>query len=133
MQEISNSLRQRFRVRVDPQVHPDADLLSAYIEKGLARRERTQVVQHLAACRHCREIVALSLPDVAPQPRSWFSRAWQDVVYFWARAISSLDWRSGLGWAAGMASMVAAVTLLVEEPWRSRVEPNMAHPDVISN
>jgi hypothetical protein len=43
--------------------HPDADLLTAFAEQSLAAVERTRVLQHLAACGECRDIVALALPE----------------------------------------------------------------------
>jgi hypothetical protein len=45
--------------------HPDANLLTAFLERTLTERERTQVLNHLAECVDCREIVALSLPAEA--------------------------------------------------------------------
>jgi len=42
--------------------HPDADLLTAFAEHSLGGRERAHVVEHLARCGDCREIVALALP-----------------------------------------------------------------------
>src|SRR5258708_34916513 len=42
--------------------HRDADLLTAFAERSLAGRERARVVEHLARCGDCREIVALALP-----------------------------------------------------------------------
>lgn len=42
--------------------HPDADVLTAFAERSLADSERAPVLQHLAHCGDCREIVALALP-----------------------------------------------------------------------
>src|SRR5258708_53975 len=42
--------------------HPDADLLTAFVERALPDRERGTVLTHLAACAPCREIVALAQP-----------------------------------------------------------------------
>ena len=42
--------------------HPDADLLTAFAEQSLDESERDHVMEHLARCHDCREIVALSLP-----------------------------------------------------------------------
>jgi Photosynthesis system II assembly factor YCF48/Putative zinc-finger len=42
--------------------HPDADLLTAFAERSLAARERDHVLEHLAQCGDCREVVALALP-----------------------------------------------------------------------
>ena len=43
-------------------VHPDADLLTAFSEQLLTGREREGVVEHLARCGDCREVVAFALP-----------------------------------------------------------------------
>jgi hypothetical protein len=42
--------------------HPDADLLTAFAEHSLAARERDRVLEHLARCADCREVVVLALP-----------------------------------------------------------------------
>ena len=44
--------------------HPDADQISAFVEHALAAHEREQMLDHLAVCRECRAIVALSLPEI---------------------------------------------------------------------
>jgi hypothetical protein len=45
--------------------HPDADLLTAFAEQALvAASEREDVLQHLALCADCREVVALALPEI---------------------------------------------------------------------
>jgi Photosynthesis system II assembly factor YCF48/Putative zinc-finger len=43
--------------------HPDPDAMTAFVERSLNARERDQVLGHLAQCRDCREVVALSLPQ----------------------------------------------------------------------
>ena len=53
--------------------HPDADLLTAFAEHSLAAGERDHVLEHLARCGDCREVVALALPateaiSLAPSP-----------------------------------------------------------------
>jgi hypothetical protein len=53
-----------------PAVHPDADQLSAFVEHALPAHERNDVLAHLAACRDCRETVAMALP-----PAEVFERA----------------------------------------------------------
>ncbi|HEY7403331.1 MAG TPA: YCF48-related protein, partial [Candidatus Angelobacter sp.] len=53
------------------EVHPDADTLTALTEQLLPVAERQQVLAHLAACGQCREVFALSqpqLPELVPQP-----------------------------------------------------------------
>ena len=110
MQEISNSLRQRLRARPEPKVHPDPDLLTAFTEQALTPKERTQVVQHLAECSYCREIVSLSLPEVQAPPVAVQA------------AGRSRWWAPAYRWAAVAATVAIAATLVVEKPWRSRFE-----------
>ena len=107
MQEISNSLRQRLKARPEPKVHPDLDLLTAFIEQVLPEAERSQVVQHLADCGYCREIVALSLPE--PQP---------DQVAAAPAPRRTIWWVPAYRWAAVAATVAIAATLVVEKPWK---------------
>jgi hypothetical protein len=46
--------------------HPDADLLTAFAEQSLAGRERDHVLEHLARCGDCRDVVSLALPATEP-------------------------------------------------------------------
>lgn len=99
-------MRQRLKARPEPKVHPDPDLLTAYIERALPPGERSQVVQHLAECGYCREIVSLSLPgqpeQVVAPPVPVRSRWWNPVYR----------------WGAVAATIAVAVTLVVEKPWK---------------
>jgi hypothetical protein len=71
MENVPNIVRERLRaVRVDAN-HPDADVLTAFAERSLAEGERTGVMEHLALCSDCRDVLALALPateatEVAP-------------------------------------------------------------------
>jgi hypothetical protein len=58
--------------------HPDANLLTAFSERSLPERERTSVLEHLARCGECREIVALGLPANEPvdQSAKYPARPW---------------------------------------------------------
>ena len=40
--------------------HPDAESLSAFSERALEGRERSEVLAHLAVCGRCRQVVALA-------------------------------------------------------------------------
>jgi len=42
--------------------HPEADLLTAFAEHALVGRERDRIVEHLARCGDCRDVVMLALP-----------------------------------------------------------------------
>ena len=46
--------------------HPDADVLAAFSERALPERERSQVLEHLARCGECRDVIALALPAEEP-------------------------------------------------------------------
>lgn len=100
-------MRQRLRARPEPAVHPDPDLLTAYIEQALPPVERSQVVQHLADCGYCREIVSLSLPE--PQPEQIAAPA----------AVRSRWWVPAYRWAAVAATLAIAATLVIEKPWKT--------------
>jgi Putative zinc-finger len=104
MQEISSLLRQRLAARQAPQTHPDPDLLTAYVEQALGETERAQVVQHLAACSHCREVVSLSLPEQPAQP---VLPAPADTRF----------WLPAFRWTAVAATIGIAAALVIEKPW----------------
>src|SRR5579872_3881120 len=65
MSDISNIVRRRLEATSVPQVHPEPDILAAYLERSLTEAERTEVVRHLAVCADCREVALLSLPALA--------------------------------------------------------------------
>jgi len=102
--------------------HPDPDVVTAFAEQALSAAEREAVLQHLAGCGTCRELVALSIPPMesgtqplgaedsepaaptassarrkASRPRSWW--AW-----------------SGWRWAALAAGIVVAGGILLIHP-----------------
>ena len=62
MQNVPNTVRHRLKVAT-PASHPDADTLTAFSERLLPEAERAVVVEHLARCGDCREVVALALPE----------------------------------------------------------------------
>ncbi len=67
MTELPRIVRDRLRMQASGKVdlHPDADLLTAFSERTLTENERQQVMAHLALCADCRHAVALATP---PQP-----------------------------------------------------------------
>src|SRR6267378_4457025 len=108
---MSNSLRQRLGAGPEPQLHPDSDLLTAYVERSLAPAEQADMVRHLAACSWCREVVALSLPEAQVMPA--------------AVAVSRRPsfWLPALRWSAVAATVLIGATLLIEKPWKSGPTP----------
>ena len=105
------------------QAHPDADLLTAFAEQALSAAEREGVLEHLALCGDCREVIALALPavDIVAVPIAAESeavratavpakaeRSWLRIVVWPKFAWPSLRWAA---LAAGVA-VVASVLLL---------------------
>jgi hypothetical protein len=62
MQNVPKIVRQRLHAATPAVNHPDADALTAFAERSLPEAERTVVLEHLARCGDCRDIVALALP-----------------------------------------------------------------------
>jgi hypothetical protein len=90
MEPIPQIVRQRMQAAPKPEVHPDPDVLTALTEKALNERERDQVLQHLAVCADCREILAVAQPQAElqyaavavaaslpnPTRHGWFRGSW---------------------------------------------------------
>jgi Photosynthesis system II assembly factor YCF48/Putative zinc-finger len=75
MEQLPKIVRQRLQATASAGVHPDPDLLTAFVEKSLKERESAQVLQHLAQCADCRNVVSLAMPEiVVPSTRSVRSR-----------------------------------------------------------
>jgi hypothetical protein len=62
MQELPNIVRERLKVSRPTAAHPDPDVLTAFAERVLPESERAVVMEHLARCHDCRDILALALP-----------------------------------------------------------------------
>lgn len=105
---ISNTLRQRLAARPAPQVHPEADMLAAYVEQALPAAERDQIVLHLADCAECREVAALSLPMQPDTQAAHHLPAGRSL------------WWIGLRWASLAATIVIVAVLAIKQPWRGR-------------
>jgi len=79
MHNLPKIVRDRMTTAPPVTHHPDADVLTAFAEKSLPALERDSVLEHLGRCRECRDVVALSLPEIAtqtvivPARTSWFS------------------------------------------------------------
>ena len=121
MTEVPKIVYDRLHAAVPEQTHPEADLLTAFAEQALSATERDGVLQHLALCGDCREVVALALPaadlaplQTAPQTanedgaRRTGSRAGTPASHKLSFAWPTLRWAA---LAAGVA--VAAAVLLV--------------------
>jgi Putative zinc-finger len=123
MTEVPKIVYDRLRAALPEQAHPDVDLLSAFAEQALSATEREGVLQHLALCGDCREVVALALPaaDVA-RPQTAPQTADEDgarrtVSRAGSRASRKLSfaWPT-LRWAALAAGVVVAAAVLLVHP-----------------
>jgi Photosynthesis system II assembly factor YCF48 len=66
MQNVPKIVTERLKAATPAVNHPDPDVLTAFTERSLPDRERSIVLEHLARCGDCREIVALALPATEP-------------------------------------------------------------------
>lgn len=115
MAELPKIVAQRLRTTPST-AHPDADVITAFVEKSLSEREREQVLGHMAECHACREVMAFSFPQ-----QQMTARKVPSVPPAW------LTWPA-LRWGALAACVVvvgAAVTLHRE----SRPVPSVERSD----
>ena len=68
MEQLPKIVQRRLRATAKPGIHPDPDRLAAFVEKSLTDRERSQVLQHLADCADCRDVMSLAMPEIASPP-----------------------------------------------------------------
>ncbi|MGO8793380.1 MAG: YCF48-related protein [Candidatus Sulfotelmatobacter sp.] len=97
MQNVPQSVINRLRSQASDS-HPDADLLTAFAEQTLAESERDHVMEHLARCGDCREVVALAMP------------AFEEVVGVNPTRVTHSNWFT---WPVFRWSFVAAGILAV--------------------
>jgi hypothetical protein len=81
MQDVPKIVRERLKIATPAVNHPGADALTAFAEHSLPGIERDLVLEHLARCGDCREVVALALPATEPvqtvvSPSSHPSSGW---------------------------------------------------------
>ncbi len=134
MPEISSLLRQRLQAGENTRLqHPDADTLTAYVEQLLPAPERKLVLEHIAVCGDCREIVFLATPEDAlvsgPEAAGLEPVAPEAVSPSPARRL----WfqTPGFGLAASIAAMAVAVTLVMELPHKN--QPFSSSPATVAN
>ncbi|MGB8985666.1 MAG: YCF48-related protein [Candidatus Sulfotelmatobacter sp.] len=63
MQGVPQFVLKHLREKAAAGAHPDPDLLTAFAEQSLLEGERARVMEHLAACGDCRDVLALALPE----------------------------------------------------------------------
>lgn len=112
MSEIPKFVQSRLS-RPVPGSHPDADMLTAFVERALPDAERTKVLEHLARCADCRDVVALAQPEITGPTQAVLVPSKGNL----------LRWPV-MRWAAVAACLVigAAISLQV-------LTPKLAHDD----
>jgi hypothetical protein len=107
MEDVPKIVLKRLQETSAPGPHPDADLLTAFAEQSLAESERARVMDHLARCSDCRDVLALALPamelvavaasaadaSTTPARRRWF--AWP--VLRWGVAAAGIIALASIG------------------------------------
>jgi hypothetical protein len=103
MEGLPKIAKGRMLRRQGSQAHPDAGMLTAFLEQALAEGERDQVLSHLAVCPECRDVARLA----SPQPE-----AMQPVL---ALPAARRRWsRPGLWqWGAAAAAVVVVTSAVV--------------------
>lgn len=112
MAEVPKIVRERLR-RASPGIHPDADTLAAFAERALRERERGTILEHLAGCRDCREILAVAAP--VPEGAQAAVRSWPRPWLRWP----------ALRWGFATAGIAVVASLGVVEHQR-HIHPSMA-------
>lgn len=136
MPEIANLLRQRLASGAAPWVwaeasHPDADTLTAYVEQLLPAFERAQILEHVAACSHCREVVALAM--CLPEPDGLDTAG--AVVIAPAsprRRFLSWSWNPRLGFAASFAILAVVASVVLIRPKKGPAPVEQAKSDIVA-
>ncbi len=101
MEQLPKIVRNRLP-GVAASAHPDADLLTAFVEGSVSEHERRQVAAHLVSCPECRQIVALAIPE----PASVAATPVREPMKPWLR------WQV-LRWAAVAACLVVVGAAVV--------------------
>ena len=96
----------------ETQAHPDADMLTAYMEHALAPAESKTVVAHLAVCEPCREVVVLSQALMAqPETQAVLTPA---PVARWRRLLTPV-----FGAAAAVVAMAVIAFMVFQLPQKN--------------
>jgi hypothetical protein len=74
---------------IQPDIHPDADSLNAFVERVLPEAEHERVLEHLAGCAGCRDVVYLTrqmaaieaAPAPVPQVKTEPQRGWWSPLF----------------------------------------------------
>lgn len=141
MPELTKFARQRLSQNQAPETHPDAGMLTGFMENALPPRLRSEVTAHLSYCAACRGVLRLALPQQQPE-------AVQEVVWAtprrqvwsilrWASVAASTAVVAGTVWLAqapkaGVGSSKSATPAQVATA-TTPVRPQLAQPEISSS
>lgn len=115
MHSEPNPFRRELAKDRPSQPHPDADILTAFAEGSLLNRERTDVLEHLATCAECRDVVNMSItaaPEVMAERTA-------------SASLAGSGYRQWMPWAAGVAAcLVVVATVMVAHHRLSKPGPS---------
>jgi hypothetical protein len=127
---VYDRLRAGLRGGSVPEVaHPDPDVLTSFAEHSLAAAERESVLQHLARCGDCRELVALSIPPLESGAQPVTVEESESAVTVAGSARGKAGGRRswfvwpGLRWAALAAGLIVAGGILLIHPGKPTAVP----------
>jgi len=121
MQDVPKIVLKRLQETAGAEAHPDADLLTAFAEKSLGESERTGVMEHLARCSDCREVVALALPANEAVAVAATSRPSRSGWFSWP----------GLRWGVAIAGIIAIASFGVLQ-YRQRQKSEILNSNLIA-
>lgn len=134
MEKVPKIVEERLKVAVAALDHPDPDALTAFSERALPEPERKQVLEHLARCAECREVIALALPAEEPMavapPMLARSMTWPRLR--WALAATGIVLVGAFGAlryrAASHPATVASYVAPKSREVAQQPEPQLATP-----
>jgi len=103
MSNFTSLVKQGLAAAPQGQDHPDANLLSGFAEKTLGAKERLSVLEHLAWCGSCREILSWSFPPATTT---------DPVVVVSKAGASWMRWPV-LRWTAAAACLVVVGAVII--------------------
>jgi hypothetical protein len=113
---------------IQPDIHPDADSLNAFAERVLPDAERTRILEHMAGCARCRDIVYLAQqmadvegePSPAAEPKAGPRPGWLSPLF--------TGWR--IAWIPAAALAAVGGILIWVHPRSERATIDMAKVSV---
>lgn len=144
MTGVPNIVKQRLQATVKPGVHPDPDLLAAFLERSLTQPEQNHILRHLSECAECREVMAVAVPEqldvtetirVRPSWFSWPVLRWGAVAacVVVVGAAISLHYESLTTHRAGSSPTHDIAVVNSEPTAKSSNTPSMAKPETESS